>query len=164
MYNNRFFYQNIPRCNSNDQCQFEQPVVNDYGTKPLVVNIDEVTKENNNYRSTLWTGCYLQVTLMCIPVGGDIGLEIHTDVDQFLRIEQGQGLVLMGEKRDRLDFQEKVCDGFAIIIPAGKWHNLINTGCVPLKLYSIYAPPHHPRGTVHKTKEDAQAAEENHCQ
>jgi mannose-6-phosphate isomerase-like protein (cupin superfamily) len=99
---------------------------------------------------------------MCIDVGEDIGLEIHPDLDQFLRIEQGQGLVMMGDRRNRLDFQEKVCDDYAIVIPAGKWHNLINTGNVPLKLYSIYAPPQHPRGTVHETKEDAQAAEEHH--
>jgi mannose-6-phosphate isomerase-like protein (cupin superfamily) len=99
---------------------------------------------------------------MSLKVGEDIGLEIHPDLDQFIRIEQGQGVVMMGDRRDRLDFQEKVFDDFAFVIPAGKWHNLINTGCVPLKLYSIYAPPQHPHGTVHKTKADALAAEENH--
>lgn len=139
------------------------PFVKDYGPKPFVVNINEVTKENKNYRTTLWTGCHLQLTLMCIKAGEDIGLEMHPDLDQFIRIEQGQGVVMMGDRRDCLNFKEKVCDDYAFIIPAGKWHNLINTGCVPLKLYSIYAPPQHPRGTVHKTKADAQAAEENHC-
>jgi mannose-6-phosphate isomerase-like protein (cupin superfamily) len=69
---------------------------------------------------------------------------------------------MMGDRRDRLDFQGKVCDDFAFVIPAGKWHNLINTGCEVLKLYSIYAPPQHPRGTVHETKSDAQAAEKEH--
>jgi len=156
------YCHNKPGCDSSYSNPYVKPFIKDYGPKPIVVNINEVTIQNNNYRTTLWTGCHLQVTLMSIKVGEDIGLEIHPDTDQFIRVEQGQGLVMMGDRRDRLDFQEKVCDDFAVIIPAGKWHNLINTGCVPLKLYSIYAPPQHPRGTVHETKADAQAAEEKH--
>jgi mannose-6-phosphate isomerase-like protein (cupin superfamily) len=132
----------------------------DYGPEPFVVNIEEVTKRNNTYRTALWTGRHLQLTLMSIRVGEDIGLEIHPDLDQFIRIEEGQGLVKMGDKKDRLDFQRKVYDDFAFIIPAGKWHNLINTGKKPIKLYSIYAPPQHPKGTVHETKAIAEAAEE----
>ena len=131
----------------------------DYGPQPFVVNIEEATKQNNTFRTALWTGEHLQLTLMSIKVGEEIGLEIHPDLDQFIRIEEGQGLVKMGDRKDRLDFQEKVYDDFAFIIPAGKWHNLINTGKKPLKLYSIYAPPQHPRGTVHKTKSEAEAAE-----
>ena len=131
----------------------------DYGPSPLVVNIEEVTKQNRAFRSALWTGEHFQLTLMSIRPGEDIGLEIHPDVDQFLRIEEGRGLVRMGKQRDRLDFQERVSDDFAIIIPAGTWHNVINTGLMPLKLYSIYAPPQHPWGTVHETKKDAEAAE-----
>ena len=134
----------------------------DYGPEPFVVNITEVTKQNNTYRTALWTGSHLQLTLMSINVGEDIGLEVHPSLDQFLRIEEGQGLVKMGDRKDRLDFQEEVYDDFAIIIPAGKWHNLINTGKKPLKLYSIYAPPQHPKGTVHETKAIAQAAEKKH--
>jgi len=134
----------------------------DYGPEPFVVNITEVTKQNNTYRTALWTGSHLQLTLMSIKVGEDIGLEVHPSLDQFLRIEEGQGLVQMGDRKDRLDFQEKVYDDFAIIIPAGKWHNLINTGKKPLKLYSIYAPPQHPKGTVHETKAVAEAAEKKH--
>lgn len=134
----------------------------DYGPRPFVVNIDEATKMNNTFRTALWTGDYLQLTLMSIQPGEDIGLEIHPDLDQFLRIEEGRGLVKMGYRRDRLDYKEMVYDDFAIIIPAGTWHNLINTGNQPLKLYSIYAPPQHPRGTIHETKEDAMEAEENH--
>ncbi len=131
----------------------------DYGPAPFVINIEEATKQNNYFRIALWTGRYLQLTLMSIRVGEDIGLEMHPDVDQFIRIEEGQGLVKMGDRRDCLDFQRNVSDDYAIVIPAGKWHNVINTGNTPLKLYSIYAPPEHPHGTVHKTKEDA---EENH--
>ena len=134
----------------------------DYGPEPFVVNINEATKQNNTFRTALWTGNHLQLTLMSIKVGEEIGLEIHSDLDQFIRIEEGQGLVKMGDRKDRLDFQEKVYDDFAFIIPAGKWHNLINTGKKPLKLYSIYAPPQHPRGTVHATKAIAEAAEEDY--
>ncbi len=134
-------------------------MLKDYGPNPFVVNIEEATKQNNYFRIALWTGKYLQLTLMSINVGEDIGLEIHPNLDQFIRIEQGQGLVKMGDRKDRLDFQANVRDDYAFIIPAGKWHNLINTGNKPLKLYSIYAPPQHPYGTVHKTKEDA---EEHH--
>jgi mannose-6-phosphate isomerase-like protein (cupin superfamily) len=136
-------------------------MIKDYGKKPFVINIDQATKQNNTFRTALWTGDHLQLTLMSIPVGGDIGLEIHPNLDQFIRIEQGQGLVRMGETKDDLAFQRRVSADFAIIIPAGAWHNLINTGNRPLKLYSIYAPPQHPKGTVHRTKADAMAAEHN---
>ena len=92
-------------------------------------------------------------------IGGDIGLEIHPDTDQFLRIEQGNGVVKMGTGKENLSLQKCVSCGCAIFVPAGTWHNLVNTGNVPLKLYTIYAPPHHPHGTVHKTKADALAVE-----
>ncbi|AVP62888.1 cupin domain-containing protein [Clostridium sporogenes] len=134
----------------------------DYGPRPFVVDIEEATKQNNTFRTALWTGKHLQVTLMSINVGDDIGLEMHPDVDQFIRVEEGQGLVKMGSNKDRMNFQAEVYDDFAIMIPAGTWHNIINTGNKPLKVYSIYAPPEHPHGTVHKTKADAEAAEENH--
>ncbi|RLQ94595.1 cupin domain-containing protein [Falsibacillus albus] len=148
-----------------EQAGYFQPadqrvVLRDYGPNPYVVNINGATKQNNTYRTALWTGEHLQVTLMSIGVGEDIGLEIHPHVDQFLRIEQGQGLVQMGKSKDYLTFQRNVMDDSAIMIPAGTWHNVTNTGNVPLKLYSIYAPPNHPFGTVHRTKAEAEAAEE----
>jgi mannose-6-phosphate isomerase-like protein (cupin superfamily) len=132
----------------------------DYGPTPFVVNIDQAAKQNNTYRTALWTGRYFQVTLMSINIGDDIGLEVHPATDQFIRIENGQGLVQMGDSKDKLDFQEMVYDDYAIMIPAGKWHNVTNTGSTPLKLYVIYAPPEHPYGTVHETKEIAMTAEE----
>lgn len=134
----------------------------DHGPEPYVVNIEKATKKNNTYRSALWTGRHLQVTLMSINVGEDIGLEVHPTDDQFLRIEQGQGIVQMGDFKDQLNYVKKVSDNFAIMVPAGKWHNVTNTGNIPLKLYSIYAPPHHPHGTVHVTKADAIAAERSY--
>jgi len=127
----------------------------DYGPEPFVVNIEEAAKQNDNFRTALWTGEHLQLTVMSINVGEDIGLEMHPDVDQFIRIEEGRGLVKMGDSKDNLDFQRNVHEDCIIIIPAGKWHNLINTGNKPIKLYSIYAPPNHPHGTVHVTKKDA---------
>lgn len=130
----------------------------DYGPEPFVIDINKATINNKYYRTALWTGNHLQLTLMCIPVGGDIGLEVHPNVDQFLRIEEGQGLVQMGDRQDNLYFKQQVLNDFAIFIPAGTWHNVTNTGNVPLKLYSIYAPPNHPHGVVHQTKEIAEAA------
>lgn len=134
----------------------------DQGPDPFVVNIEAVTIRNNNYRTALWTGKYLQSTLMSIPVGGDIGVEIHNDTDQFLRIEAGNGVVKMGDTRDNLFYQKNVFDNIAIFVPAGIWHNVVNTGNRPLKLYTIYAPPHHPRGTVQKTKAEAEADKHHH--
>ena len=133
----------------------------DYGPKPFVVDIEEATKQNNNFRTTLWTGDHLQLTLMSIGVGEDIGLETHPNHDQFIRIEDGNGLVKMGDQKDNLSFEKKVEGDYVILVPAGKWHNLINIGNKPLKLYSIYAPPEHPYGTVHKTKAIAEATEKN---
>lgn len=131
----------------------------DYGAESFVVNIEEATKQNDTFRTALWTGKNLQVTVMSIEVGDDIGLEVH-EGDQFLRIEAGKGFVQMGDSEDDLTFEENAEDDYAIMIPAGKWHNVTNTGDDPLKIYSIYAPPEHPHGTVHKTKAIAEKAEE----
>lgn len=136
--------------------------VADYGPEPFVINIAKATMQNDYFRRALWTGNHLQLTLMSIPVGGEIGLEIHNDVDQFLRIEEGSGIVKMGYERDMLDYKENVSDDDVILVPSGVWHNIINTGNKALKIYSIYAPPQHPHGTVHETRADAIADEENH--
>ncbi|MFJ5792188.1 cupin domain-containing protein [Lysinibacillus sp. NPDC093197] len=134
----------------------------DFGKKPFVVNMEEATKLNNTYRTAIWTGDHLQITLMTVNVGDDIGLEVHPHVDQFLYIEQGQGVAQMGASKDHLSFTRNVYDDYAIVVPAGTWHNVTNTGNGPLKLFSIYAPPNHPFGTVHATKADAVAAEEGY--
>ncbi|SHI55911.1 cupin domain-containing protein [Propionispora hippei] len=135
------------------------PNIIDYGPKPFIVNIEQATKQNKTFRTTIWTGDFMQLTLMCIPAGGEIGLEIHQHLDQFIRIEKGLGLVKMGIHKNDLCFQRNIGAGYAFIIPAGTWHNLINKGEGSLKLYSIYAPPQHPQGTVHVTKADAEADE-----
>ncbi len=155
-------YFNWNKNNLNPYSNYGNITLQDYGTRPFVVNIDQATKRNNNYRTALWTGKHFQVTLMSINVGEDIGLEVHPTTDQFIRIEEGQGLVQMGDSRDHLDFQAMAYDDYAIMIPAGKWHNVTNTGSQPLKMYVIYAPPEHPFGTVHETKAMAMAAEGNY--
>jgi len=130
----------------------------DQGPEPFVSDIEQSTLENENFRTTLWTGSNLQVTLMSIQPGHEIGREIHEEHDQFLRIEKGQVTVYMESDKEQLQvWQAKVND--AVIVPAGTWHNLVNSGDTPLKLYSIYAPPQHPHGTVHATKEEADIAE-----
>lgn len=134
-------------------------VFKDYGPVPIVVDIERATKENNAFRTALWTGKHLQLTLMSINVNDDIGLEVHPNVDQFIRVEQGEGLVRLGDSKNNLSFQKRVGPSDAIVVPAGTWHNVINVGNIPLKVYSIYAPPQHPWGTVHETKADAIAAE-----
>ena len=136
----------------------EHPEIRDYGREPFAFNIHHATTKNQNFRTTLWTGNYLQLTLMSIPVCSDIGLEIHPETDQIIRIEQGMALVKMGQRKNELKFQMEVCKDDTIFVPAGTWHNVINIGRTPLKVSSIYAPPHHPAGTVHRTKEEAEAA------
>lgn len=144
--------------------EMQQPMVDanltDYGPEPFVIDIEEATNENNMFRKTLWTGDYFQLTLMSIEPGDDIGLEVHLDHDQFIRVEDGQGYIQMGDSQNNLDFQKRLKDDYIVMIPAGKWHNLTNTGDKPLKLYSIYAPAEHPAGTVHETKEFSDAAAE----
>ncbi len=142
-----------------EQNGFSSNELKDYGPFPTVINIEEATKKNETFRTALWTGKYLQLTVMSINPKEDIGIEMHPDIDQFIRVEQGSGLVKMGYDKNNLNFQKAVNPSTAILVPAGTWHNVINTGDIPLKVYSIYAPPKHPKGTVHKTKADAAAAE-----
>lgn len=130
----------------------------DNGPAPFVANVVTATIENTNYRTTLWTGNNMQLTLMSIDPGHDIGLEVHDTHDQFLRIEQGLATVSMGPSKEQLQtWQASVSD--AVFVPSGSWHNLESVGQMPLKVYSIYAPPQHPHGTVHVTQQEAEAAE-----
>ena len=124
----------------------------DLGPTPSAINIEKRTEENTNYRTTLWTGNNLQVTLMSIPVGESIGLEVHPTVDQFLKIEEGKGLVELGPSKNDLSLHKEINSDYAIIVPAGTYHNITNIGNEPLKLYSIYSPANHPKGTVNVTK------------
>ena len=127
----------------------------DKGKMPFVVDVEKLTLDNNNYRTTIWTGKKLQMTVMTIEPGDDIGLEVHPETDQFLRIEQGSGICKMGPTQDNLNFVQEVKEDFAIFVPANTWHDVINTGNVPLKLYTLYAGPDHLKGAIHKTHQDA---------
>ncbi|HET9332293.1 MAG TPA: cupin domain-containing protein [Gemmatimonadota bacterium] len=119
-----------------------------------VTNIEMDTLENEDFRRVLYTGPNTQLVLMTLAPGEDIGLETHDGHDQFVRIESGVGVVVLdGEKSD-------LVDGSSVVIPAGVEHNVINTSDdEPLRLYTLYSPPEHPDGTVHRTKKEAEAAE-----
>lgn len=128
----------------------------DRGGEPFVTDIEEQTEGNSQFRRTLWTGEHLQLTVMSIDVGDDVGLEVHPDTDQFLRIEEGRGRCEMGPAKDDLSFTRDVEDDDIIMVPAGTWHNVTNTGDAPLKLYTLYGPPDHEPGTVHPSHADAE--------
>jgi mannose-6-phosphate isomerase-like protein (cupin superfamily) len=132
-------------------------VIKDIGPRPQSFNIEVAAKGNRSYRAVAWSGRYLQVTLMSIPVGGDIGLEAHPETDQFLRLEAGSGKVQMGSAKDQLTFEEEVSNGWCILVPAGTWHNITNIGATPMQVYAIYAPAHHTPGKVQATAAAAEA-------
>ena len=131
--------------------------IEDIGPQPQSFDLEQATRDNTDYRTVAWSGRYLQVTLMSIPVGGDIGLEMHSETDQFLRLDAGSGRVQMGVSKDQLTFNQEVSDGWCILVPAGTWHNVTNIGDGPMQVYAIYAPAHHKPGKIHKTASDAAA-------
>lgn len=119
--------------------------------KGFVENIEDLSVQNNNFRKVIYTGKYCQLVLMSLLPGEDIGEEIHQNTDQFLRIEQGMGQVMID------GISHDIKDDFAIVVPAGSKHNVINTGTTPMKIYTIYTPPHHKEAIVHQTKEIAES-------
>ncbi len=119
-----------------------------FSNDPMVLDIHCASIENCEFRSVLSTGEHMQITLMDIPVGESIGLERHEGLDQFLCIQSGQGMILMGDCKERLRFRKQVCTNSGIMIPCNTWHNLVNTGDTPLKLFSVYSSP------VHSTKDN----------
>jgi mannose-6-phosphate isomerase-like protein (cupin superfamily) len=129
----------------------------DIGPEPQAFDLEDATRANTNYRTVAWSGKYLQVTLMSIPVGKDIGLEAHPDTDQFVRLDAGRGRAQIGPAKDKLTFDKEVSDGWCVLIPAGSWHNITNIGDEPMQVYVIYAPAHHKPGKVHKTAADAES-------
>ncbi len=124
-----------------------------------VDDVERATLENTDFRRVLFTGTGTQLTVMRLAPGEEIGVEMHDHLDQFLRIEQGRARVTFGPSADQVAEEHDVGDDWAVIVPGGVWHNVINTGDQDLKLYSLYSPPEHPDGTVHRTKADADAAE-----
>ncbi len=124
----------------------------------FVGDIEKLTEKNKYFRQVLYTGKYAQLVVMCLQPGEEIGNEVHPNVDQFFRIEEGEAKFVFNGKEEHL-----VHDGGAVIVPAGTFHNVINTSSMEaLQLYTIYSPPNHPDGTIHKTKAEAEAAEAAH--
>jgi mannose-6-phosphate isomerase-like protein (cupin superfamily) len=123
--------------------------------KGFVQNIEALAEDNRDFRRVLYTSQHSQLVLMTLPPGEHIGAEVHPDVDQFFRVEEGMGEVLIGEKR------MPIGPGAAIVIPAGTRHDILNTGSAPLNLYTLYSPPHHRDGVVHRTREDAERDKEH---
>ncbi len=121
--------------------------------------IEELALKNTYFRQVLFTAKHAQLVVMCLQPGEEIGDEVHANVDQFFRVERGEARFVFDEKEERF-----VHGGDGIVVPAGTYHNVINTSkTAPLQLYTIYSPPNHPDGTVHKTKEEAEAAEKSHA-
>ena len=123
--------------------------------KGFVDDIEDLTESNKDFRRVLYTGKHLQLVLMTLQPGEEIGEEVHEDHDQFFRVEKGKGEVWIDGERTKIKSDD------AIIVPAGAKHNVINTGDKSLKLYTLYGPPDHKDGVVHKTKADAEASEEH---
>ena len=134
----------------------------DHGPHPFVTDIEAATLGNNTFRSTLWTGKHLQLTVMCLQPEEEIGLEVHHDIDQFIRVEEGVATLNTGPAKDVVEQSVAIGPDWAIIVPAGTWHNVINSGLGPLRLYTIYSPAEHADGTVHRTKADADADSHHH--
>ncbi|MGQ9675349.1 MAG: cupin domain-containing protein [Chloroflexota bacterium] len=122
----------------------------------FATDIERDTRQNDNFRKVIFTAPHSQLVLMSLKPGEEIGSEVHPNVDQFFRIEVGEGKVVIEGK------ETPISDGSAIVVPAGNRHNVINTGSGPLKLYTIYSPPNHPDGTIHRTKQEAEAYEARH--
>ena len=121
----------------------------DKGNPGFLGDIEDLTIKNDYFRNVLFTTSNSQLVVMSVAPGDDIGSEVH-DLDQFIRFEKGKGKVILG------DYEKEVSDGDAIVVPQGVRHNVINTSeTEPLKLYAVYSPPNHKKGTIHKTKEDA---------
>jgi mannose-6-phosphate isomerase-like protein (cupin superfamily) len=122
----------------------------------FVDDIEKLTKENKNFREVLYTGKYSQLVVMSLKPGEEIGMEVHENVDQFFRVDEGEGELLLDGKTT------KISDGYAVVVPAGSEHNIVNTAEKDLKLYTIYSPANHPDGTIHKTFKEAQEYEKEH--
>ena len=122
----------------------------DRGNERTVINLNAGALQNENYRTALWTGENMQLTVMSIPVGGETGAELHEDEDQLIKIVSGLGEIYFADREGEMRPEGKLTEEFAVIIPKGTRHNLKNIGNKELKLYSVYSPPHHPYGVVHK--------------
>ena len=149
---NNHFEQHINNNEKTICSKCENKCQNEHGGEVYYLNVEKTANRNRNFRESIWTGRYLQMTLMSIPCAEDIGIELHKDTDQYIRVEHGYALVLTGCDDKNLNNKQKLYTGDAVFIPAGVWHNIVNIGRCELKLSSVYAPPHHPKCTVQENK------------
>jgi|SRR5665647_1525631 len=133
---------------------FTGQVFGESKAKGFIGNISELSVQNKDFRQVLYTGKNVQLVLMALKPGEDIGEEVHEKVDQFFRIEAGSGMAIINGKQTSIKMDD------AVIVPAGSKHNIVNNGKVPLQFYSLYSPPHHKDKTVHKTKAEATNSKE----
>ena len=139
--------------NNNSYCEkCDHKCKNEHGGDVYTLNVEKSANKNHNFRESVWTGKYLQMTLMSIASSNDIGIEMHADTDQYIRIEHGYALLLTGCDENHLNDRQRLCKGDAVFIPAGTWHNIVNIGRCTLKVSSVYAPPHHPKCTLQPNK------------
>lgn len=124
-----------------------------------VGDVERAVKDNSFFRQVVFTAEHMQLVVMSLPPGEEIGVEMHDHLEQFVRVESGRATVTMGPSKDEVADSYDVAADWAVIIPGGTWHNVINTGDGDLKLYTIYAPPEHADGTIHQTKAEAAEAE-----
>ena len=124
--------------------------------KGFVIDIEDAVRENENFRRVVYTGAHSQLVLMTLKPGEEIGMEVHETVDQFFRIEQGRGKIIIDGNEYAIE------EDFAAIVPAGANHNVVNTGEDAMKLYTIYSPPEHRDQVIHQTKDDAMADQTDH--
>ncbi|MGN0394487.1 MAG: cupin domain-containing protein [Coprococcus sp.] len=131
---------------------YNKACISHINNKPCVMDVNHLSRENRDFRTALWTGCNCQMTLMCIHEGECIGIEVHEETDQMIRVEAGCGIFEFGPGKCNMMSRHNVKCGDVVFVPAGTWHNITNVGDFPLKLSSVYAPPHHPWNVVQEKK------------
>lgn len=127
-----------------------------------VGDVGRTAEHNTYFRQVVYTGDRMQLVVMSLQPGQDIGLEVHDSVEQLIRVESGRATVTLGPSEHEVTEAHDVAAGWAVVVPAGTWHNVVNEGAADLRLSTVYGPPQHPDATVHKTKAEAIAAEAHH--
>jgi mannose-6-phosphate isomerase-like protein (cupin superfamily) len=128
-----------------------------------VGNVGETVRASSYFRQVVFTGHEMQLVVMTLQPGEDIGLEVHDHVEQFIRVESGRATVTLGPSEHEITEAHDIAAGWAVVVPAGTWHNVLNSGGGDLQLSTIYGPPQHADGTIHKTRAEATAAERQHA-
>lgn len=134
MYSGKYYYGDNARMFSNDLNS-----IDNYKIEPISFNVSKMTYDNTMFQRVIWVGKYMKIVLNSIPVGSSLGVKIHNDMDQFIQVVVGNGIIRLGDNSSNLNMESMLTNNASVVIPSGKWHNIINTGNMPLKIYSIYA-------------------------